>query len=171
MRYLTIIVFVLMLNLSFTAIDVLGLNFATRNVVLSPYSSINTLGGDTVTNNGVIQCSSVNQQNSLACKAESFTKTETLRKSGGVSAQAVQVGDNDFLRAISMFVDIFVNAIYSPGSVYSKFFGSSAFGGEDVVAGKARMLNVVFLINTPMYLLYAFAIIQLLSGRSFKDLS
>lgn len=170
MRYLGIIVFVLMLNLAFTGIDVLGLNFVTRNVVLSQYAQVNALGGDTVTRNGAVQCSSTLEQNSLACKVESFTKTEELRKGGGLNVN-VMAADTDFLRAIGMFIDIFVNAIYSPGSTYSNYFRSSTYGGQDVVLGREKMLDIVFMINVPMYLLYLFAIIQLLSGRSFKDLA
>jgi len=92
-------------------------------------------------------------QESLAYKVSSFDNDKFyLNSAQNLDQQYLQSG-GDFLRGLYWFYDAFVKG---------------TFLAHETLANIVVPVGILFFFVTPIYFMYAIAIIQLISGRSFS---
>ena len=167
MKYLEIVLIAVFINLSFAAVDEIGLNMTGNKEINTNVG--NQIGGfsDQKTSDGDLYCEG-DDADSFSCRVANYKETKNI-KGRGVKQDSTIGSDNDFLKAISMFRDIFTNGIARPGKVFSSFFDDSKYCmDEDNCEARTKIMSIEWLINIPVYIMYLIAMIQLLSGRNVE---
>lgn len=165
MKYLEIVLMAVFINLSFAAVGQLDLDFTGGEFINSNIGDKSQYSDEVIVD-GDIYCDE--DDPSFSCRVQKYKSEKELR-GRGVKQDSTQGSDNDFLKAISMFRDVFTNGIARPGKVYSSFFDDSKFCmNEDNCKAKSKLMSIEWMINIPVYIMYLIAIIQLFSGRNLE---
>ena len=166
MKYMEIVLFVLIINLSFAGISAMGLGFQNIRVNLDNRDNqISQYSEEQIAVDG-IHCADVYKEKTLACKIE-YEKTKTLRDRD-VKPNIVDTA-TDFWQGLNMFRTIFVDGLLLPGRTYRKFFETTncKIGDKCEIAKNLQPLE--YIINTLVAVMYFIAMIQILSGRSMEN--
>lgn len=192
MRYLHILGFLMMISLAVGTLNALGINFSqgdtyfnlNRDLPISNISASPTsnafAANEEFNADGTISCVGDKASERISCTLQSYADS-TLSPAGvadaGDTTGKSGFGFFDFMKSIDGLQRIFRNAITAPGDLIEGFFGSNkdcSIPGFDANDSKcvanSRISILQAMANTGMILLLVVGILQLLSGRSFKDM-
>jgi len=168
MKFVEIVLFVMIINLSFAGVTSLGLDFQTK--AIDPKAErLSSYTDERLTADGIV-CADKKEDMTLACKTQlqyDIEKGKTFNDND-VKKEGVLSTVSELFKGLTMFKDLLVKGLILPGSTYTQFFEAGDCSKSDSCEADSKLRSVGIIINILMGFLYMLSIIHIMTGRTVE---